>query len=61
MSQAREVHQYKAVSKSSLELKLQNNSHHLQDLKIEFLDKSGQSKCLHYLLPAILLIGVDRS
>ncbi|EED18647.1 hypothetical protein TSTA_123760 [Talaromyces stipitatus ATCC 10500] len=40
---AREVLQSKVVGKSSLDLKLQNNSHHLQDLKIEFLNKTGWS------------------
>ncbi|EEA24870.1 hypothetical protein TMatcc_007970 [Talaromyces marneffei ATCC 18224] len=37
---AREVHQAKQ-SKTSLDLKLQDNSHHLKDLKIEFENKPG--------------------
>lgn len=60
---AGEVSQSKA-NKTSLELKLQNNSHDLKDLKIEFENKSGQWKRLSFsmaFLFCVFLTKIDRS
>ena len=58
-SQAGEVSHSK-TSKTSLELTLQNNTHDLKDLKIEFENKSGQWKRLSFSMAFLFCVFLTK-